>query len=83
MTAHDFFPMVKECLCRALNLDENTAELVTLETNAADLEGWDSLTHLELILELENQFDIQIEDEDVVDLVSVKAILEALESKKA
>ncbi len=39
-----------------------------------DLETWDSLRHLNLILALEEEFEITIPDEEVGDLVNFKLI---------
>jgi acyl carrier protein len=43
------------------------------------LEGWDSLRHLELVLELEMRFGVRIPTERVPELTSVTAIEHALQ----
>ena len=47
------------------------------------LEGWDSLRHLEIMLELEMQFGVRIPTEEVPELISVDAIEEALRAHGA
>lgn len=45
------------------------------ETSSTDtIENWDSLRHLNLILGLEEEFDISIPDEEVGNLVNYKLI---------
>ena len=46
--------------------------------DSASLAGWDSLRHLELMLELEMSFGVRIPAEEVHELTSVGAIEEAL-----
>ena len=70
---------VKKVLVEAINVDEN---LVTLEANLNDDLGIDSLSAVELSLELESNFGIRIEDEELANLKTVKDIVELIESKK-
>lgn len=53
-------------------------EQVTPGTAHGDLERWDSMGHLVLVLELEQEFGIQIPPEQVPDLTSVSEITRAL-----
>jgi acyl carrier protein len=48
------------------------------EADAMSLQGWDSLRHLELMLELEMSFGVRIPAEEVPELTSIAAIEEAL-----
>ena len=46
-----------------------------LEDSSTDnIENWDSLRHLNLILALEEEFDVSIPDEEVGNLVNYKLI---------
>jgi acyl carrier protein len=51
------------------------AEHVGATTHDRDLPAWDSLGHVNLIMALEQEFDIYIEVEDFGNLNSVPAIL--------
>lgn len=44
---------------------------LTEETTAADVDGWDSLTHITLISEIEDEFDIRFEMKDVTRMKNV------------
>ena len=48
------------------------------DADATSLPGWDSLRHLELILELEMTFGVRIPAEEMPELTSIGAIEEAL-----
>jgi acyl carrier protein len=48
------------------------------DADATTMPGWDSLRHLELMLELEMSFGIRIPTEQVPELTSVEAIEDAL-----
>jgi len=41
------------------------------ETTAADVEGWDSLTHITLIGTVEDEFDVKFPMKDVVHMKNV------------
>lgn len=82
MQAAAAFDRVRECLIQALELDEAEVGRIDLYTTAADLEKWNSLGHLALLLHLEEQFGIEFEDEDTVAMGSVAAIIRAIDSKR-
>lgn len=73
------FEKVKEVLVDAINVDE---DVITLEANLKDDLGIDSLAAVELSLELETEFDVRIEDEELATLVTVADIVKLLESKQ-
>ena len=73
------FENVKEVLVEAINVDE---DMITMEANLKDDLGIDSLAAVELSLELETEFDVRIEDEELAKLVSVADIVKLLESKQ-
>jgi acyl carrier protein len=52
---------------------------ITATTRDIDIPAWDSLGHLNLMMALEQTFDITLEVEDFADLTSVPAILAYLE----
>jgi len=43
--------------------------------------NWDSLTQMDLVTSLENEFNIQLEMLEIVSLTSIRKIIEILESK--
>ena len=73
------FEKVKEVLVEAINVDE---DMITMEANLKDDLGIDSLAAVELSLELETEFDVRIEDEELAKLVIVADIVKLLESKQ-
>jgi acyl carrier protein len=60
---------IKEILKNMLELDE-VPENITQETCT----NWDSLHHLHLIIELETEFNVSFEVEDIADMKSLNAI---------
>ncbi len=51
------------------------------ELTMAESDVWDSLKHMELIVTLEDEFDLELSPEDIINMMSVKAIREVLERK--
>ena len=72
------FEKVKEVLMEAINVDE---DMIKMEANLKDDLEIDSLAAVELSLELETEFDVRIEDEELAKLVTVADIVSLLESK--
>lgn len=52
---------------------------VTGETTAADIEDWDSLTHITLISEVEDAFDIKLSMKDVLGMQNVGEMVDIIQ----
>ncbi|MFV0382378.1 MAG: acyl carrier protein [Breznakia sp.] len=70
---------ITKVLVEAINVD---AADVKLEANLKDDLGIDSLAAVELALELENEFDVRIEDEELAKLETVQDIIDIINAKK-
>lgn len=72
------FEKIKKILVEQLGVSEDK---ITLEANIVeDLEA-DSLSVMQIIMELEEEFGLQVEDEDVNSLRTVGEIVSYCESK--
>ncbi len=56
-------------------------EHITEDSSPDTVEKWDSLKHMNLILALEEEFDVQFSDDEVVEMLSVELILLTLKEK--
>ena len=72
------FEQVKDALVESLNID---GEEIKLESNLKDDLGIDSLSSIELALEIESEFDIKIEDEELMKLQTVQDVIDIINSK--
>ena len=54
--------------------------IVTRETSAADVEGWDSLTHVSLMLTIEKQFAIRFKSSQVASLKNAGELADLIDS---
>ncbi|CCZ85913.1 acyl carrier protein [Firmicutes bacterium CAG:631] len=70
------FERVKKVLVAELGVDENQ---VTMESNIIEDLHADSLSVMQVIMGLEDEFGISVEDDDVKDLLRVKDIVAYLE----
>lgn len=57
-------------------------ESVSIDTNSRSVDSWDSLKQMTLVLALEEEFDLEFDDDQILKLNSVKAILYALTHSK-
>ena len=55
---------------------------ITEETNSDDIEDWNSLNHLTLIGEIEQAFNIKFSMQEMLEIKSVKKILNIIEKEK-
>lgn len=70
---------VKEVIVENLSVDEDQ---VTPEAKIMEDLGADSLDAVELSMALEDELDIEVEDEEFANLVTVQDVLDYIEEKK-
>jgi acyl carrier protein len=68
---------VKEIVATLFNVD---ASSLTVASSSKDVSGWDSMGQLMLILELEQQFGLQIPPEHAEKLTSISQIVDYVET---
>ncbi|HHT63983.1 MAG TPA: acyl carrier protein [Clostridia bacterium] len=73
------FEKIKQIVVDQLGIDDE--DQITLETSFKDLDA-DSLDVVELIMALEEEFDIEIPDEDAEKLTTVGAVVEYVKDKQ-
>ena len=57
------------------------AEKITESSQAKDVNGWDSLAHMELLEEIEKRFRIRLSYREIASFERVKDIVDCLEKK--
>ncbi len=67
---------VKQIVATLFNVDEDS---LTLTSSPKEIPGWDSMGQLMLILELEQQFEIQIPPDRAEKLTSISEIVDYVE----
>ncbi|OUM96396.1 MAG: acyl carrier protein [Thermobacillus sp. ZCTH02-B1] len=73
----DVFERVKRIVVDRLGVDESE---VTLDASFKDDLGADSLDVVELVMELEDEFDMEISDEDAEKITTVGEVVNYIES---
>ena len=71
------FEEIKEVLEEQLGIEEN----IKLESKLKDELGIDSLLAAQLSILLENKYDIDIKEEELAKLVTIKDVIDLLEIK--
>ena len=73
------FEKIRKILCEQLDLEEDD---VTLESNIAEDLGGDSMDVVDLIMSIEDEFDLEVPDEDVEKIKTVGDMVKYIEDNK-
>lgn len=74
----DFEDKLLDILSKVLLIDKDK---ITDDLRRKDFEPWDSMAHLVVVSEIENEFEIFFEDDEVVELWTVGDIKKVLSTK--
>lgn len=80
MSQDDIFQKVQKIVCEQLSVDESE---VKPEASFANDLGADSLDTVELVMALEEEFDIEIPDEAAEGIATVQAAVDYINQKAA
>ena len=78
ISKEDLFAKIKENLVETLELD---VDHVTLETNIVEDLGADSISLMEFTLALEDEFGIEISDEDAEHILTLGQVVDYVSDK--
>ncbi len=67
-----------ELMAGLLRLDKSS---ISDDLTMQQSDVWDSLKHMELIVSIEDEFNVELSSDDIVQMLSVKAIREILKRK--
>lgn len=79
MTKEEIRTRVKIVLTKVLKID---IETITDDISQMELSDWDSVRHMNVILALENEFDIEFDDAELPKLTSLFIIVESIYRQK-
>jgi len=66
----------------AADLFQVPLDRILLESSPETLEQWDSVQHLNLVLAIENEFDLQLEPEQIDNMKSIGQIVSLIEASR-
>jgi acyl carrier protein len=69
---------VLEIMSKTFNID---VLLLSKKTSKKDLSQWDSMSHLNLIIDIENEFNINFSNEEIVTIIDFKSLLKIIKNK--
>lgn len=78
MNENEILEKLKNIIAGQLNVEEDS---VVPGANFIDDLGADSLDIVELVMSIEDEFDIQIEDADAENIVTVKDVIDYIKNK--
>ena len=78
MERSDIFKKVNEIFCDELDNDDI---VLTDETTADDVEEWDSLSHVQLIVAIEKDFGIKFTSNEILSKNNVGQLIDSIERR--
>ncbi|WP_239473863.1 acyl carrier protein [Sphingomonas longa] len=75
----DILSRVQSIMADTFDDDDLT---VTADTTAADVEDWDSLSHIRLVVAIEREFGIKFSNAEIEGLQNVGDLVRAIEAKQ-
>ena len=60
---------------------EIPANKIDKESSPDNIESWDSLKHMNIVVALEEEFNIQFTDDEIIELINMKLILVIIREK--
>lgn len=78
MTQDQILAKVEEIFRDILDNEDIT---LTFETTADDIEEWDSLSHIQLIVAIEKEFKIRFTSKEILSWNNVKEMIECIAQK--
>ena len=64
-----------------INIFQVSLDKISAETTSDNVENWDSMNHINMILALEQEFGISYDEEQAVSMLSVGEIIEVTKGK--
>ena len=69
---------VKKVIAEILDIEISS---INDNTSPETIESWDSLKQMNIIVALEEEFDIEFSDEDIIEMLNFRLICEAIKEK--
>jgi acyl carrier protein len=80
MTTDDVLQQLTSLFRRVL---DNEALVLTSQTTAPEVDGWDSLSHVQLVVAVEKHFKIKFTSKEIFSFKNVGDLCDAIRSKQA
>jgi acyl carrier protein len=82
MSRDDILDGIREIMVNVFDIDLDQSD-VTEDTTANDIEEWDSLSHIRLIVAVERKFKIKFTNSEIESLKRVGDLVTLVEAKTA
>lgn len=78
MENKEILAKLQEIFIDVLDLDEL---VLTPETTSNDIEDWDSLTHVQLVVAIQKEFGIKFNSKDIVSWANVQDMINSISAQ--
>ena len=56
-------------------------ETISWDSSPDTIRGWDSIKHMGLIFAIEEEFDLELTEEEIVDMLNIELVIKIIEDK--
>ena len=74
-------PIISEVLSILSDLFNKSPEELGPESSQSTVDGWDSLQHVNIVLDVEQRFNINLSPSEIGEMVTVRAIADIVNNK--
>jgi acyl carrier protein len=75
-------PAIQRCMQTVLRLSDEDAARIGPAATPLLVPGWNSLAHVQIVLELERAFGVTFDGDEIAGMASVAAMMAALERSR-
>lgn len=79
--SEDVFNIIEEIVIDVLDIEDISNFNLNKDSLINDIEGWDSLAHINIIVQLESHFGIKFSLDEVEDFKSINEIIQIIIKK--
>lgn len=73
---------IQRCMQSVLTLTDEDAARIGPETTPLAVPGWNSMAHVQIVLELERAFGVAFDADEIAGIASVAAMIAAIERSR-
>jgi acyl carrier protein len=72
---------MQSVFAESLELSEDVSSALSLNSMFEEVEGWDSMGHMRIIMEIENRLDVEFDIDEVIGVDTIEKLIQMAKNK--